>query len=445
MSIRSRSAGPNRPGPIRRTGPIRRPGPIRRAAAALAVATLAATPSLAQDRTPGQTEFTAARFATFNIEDLRTAELTGRPSDRALRAARLIQRLRANVLLVNEITHDQPGDPGFTPGDEPGRNGGRLADLLAEPLPGEMSEGVEPFGYRAVMLPVNTGVASGFDFDRNGIAVTDVPPQLPIGLDGEPPPQTASGRAYGNDAWGFGTYPGQYGMALLVDERLEVLEDRIRTFREFRWSQMPDNLMPVVPDRSDPTPDPWYAGEAGERFRLSSKSHWDVPVRMPGGRVVHVLASHPTPPAFDGEEQRNVLRNHDEIRFWADYIAGDTYMVDDSGRRGGLEQDALFVIMGDLNADPDEGGSREGAIESLLNHPRVLPVDPPRSNIAVEGLDPDDTAFFGLRADYVLPSRGLRTLRSGVWRFGAGADAFPSDHFPVWIDLAIPTGQAQGR
>ena len=39
-----------------------------------------------------------------------------------------------------------------------------------------------------------------------------------------------------------------------------------------------------------------------------------------GTKTVHVLASHPTPPSFDGGEDRNGRRNHDEIRFWADYV-----------------------------------------------------------------------------------------------------------------------------
>ena len=54
-------------------------------------------------------------------------------------------------------------------------------------------------------------------------------------------------------------------------------------------------------------------------FRLSSKSHWDVPIRI-GRETVHFLVSHPTPPVFDGPEDRNGTRNHDEIRFWADYV-----------------------------------------------------------------------------------------------------------------------------
>ncbi len=61
----------------------------------------------------------------------------------------------------------------------------------------------------------------------------------------------------------------------------------------------------------------WYTPAELAVLPLSSKNHWDVPVRV-GKRTVHLLISHPTPPAFDGPEDRNGLRNHDEIRFWSD-------------------------------------------------------------------------------------------------------------------------------
>ena len=38
------------------------------------------------------------------------------------------------------------------------------------------------------------------------------------------------------------------------------------------------------------------------------------------GKTFHLLASHPTPPVFDGDEDRNGKRNHDEVRLIADYI-----------------------------------------------------------------------------------------------------------------------------
>ena len=92
---------------------------------------------------------------------------------------------------------------------------------------------------------------------------------------------------------------------------------------------MPGNLIPT----------PFYSPDEVEILRLSSKSHWDVPIRI-GKKTVHFLVSHPTPPVFDGPEDRNGRRNNDEIRFWADYITPGTssgYIYDDEGVRGGLK------------------------------------------------------------------------------------------------------------
>ena len=91
----------------------------------------------------------------------------------------------------------------------------------------------------------------------------------------------------------------------------------IRTFQEFRWKDMPGAALPTDPA----TGAPWYTDEELDAVRLSSKSHWDVPI-WTGRRTVHFLVSHPTPPVFDGAEDRNGRRNHDEIRFWADYLRG---------------------------------------------------------------------------------------------------------------------------
>jgi endonuclease/exonuclease/phosphatase family metal-dependent hydrolase len=177
-------------------------------------------------------------------------------------------------------------------------------------------------------------------------------------------------------------------------------------------------------------------------MRLSSKSHWDVPVRLPSGRVVHVLASHPTPPGFDGAADRNGRRNHDEIRFWVDYLSGAGYIADDSSRAGGLSEDASFVLMGDLNADPDEGDGYGNAINQLLRHPRVrnrpVPTATDRGQQAFPELDADDTTPFGLRIDYALPSADLNVANAGVWRPAPAdtSDLPVSDHFPVYVDIS---------
>ena len=379
---------------------------------------------------------TTLRVATYNIEDIRTQDLKNPDQPRLKAAAALLQELRPDILLINEITYDQPGTPGFEEGDTEGRNATRFArDFFERPQQVHL-QGLQ---YQVFTAPTNTGIASGYDLDRNGV-VPDAIPAVPApDPDGSSAPQTAEGRTYGGDAWGFGMFPGQYGMALYVREGLTILRDSVRTFRLLPWQAMPDALLPIRPD----TDAPWYEGPVGEAFRLSSKSHWDVPVRLPDGQVIHVLASHPTPPAFDGEEGRNKRRNHDEIRFWGDYVDNASYIVDDNGRRGGLPADAAFVIMGDLNADPDEGSAIDNPIGSwLLTNPRVegayVPVADSVGQSLFPDLDPDDTASWGLRADYVLPSRNTQVIDGGVLRRPPAFGVEVSDHFPVWIDIQMP-------
>jgi Endonuclease/Exonuclease/phosphatase family len=175
--------------------------------------------------------------------------------------------------------------------------------------------------------------------------------------------------------------------------------------------------------------------------------------------------SHPTPPVFDGPEDRNGTRNHDEIRFWADYIEphNSGYLYDDNGRQGGLGQGDLFVIAGDMNADPFDGDSVAAAAQQLLEHrhidARTIPTSPggPQqselqggANTTQVGDPAHDTADFAdtapgnLRVDYVLPRRGIRTVGAGVfWPLNTdpafapvGTFPFPSsDHRLVWLDL----------
>ena len=50
-----------------------------------------------------------------------------------------------------------------------------------------------------------------------------------------------------------------------------------------------------------------------------------------------------------------------------------------------------------------------------------------------------DTAQFGLRVDYVLASAGLEVVEAGIWQTSPVAGDFPSDHFPVWVDIRLTT------
>jgi len=199
---------------------------------------------------------------------------------------------------------------------------------------------------------------------------------------------------------------------------------------------------------------PWYSDEELEVFRLSSKTMMDVPVRTPAGETVHMICAHPTPPVFDGKEDRNGKRNHDEIRLIADYIGGEAYIYDDTDDRTPFPADSLFVILGDMNADPDEGDSYNNPIMQLLGHDRVVTLLAPSSTSPERiegGLSHDDTSSFGLRVDYVLPSKGLICAQSRIIERVQDTAVFsldipdpqnpkyrvPSDHFPVVLDLLI--------
>src|SRR6185503_3415072 len=171
-------------------------------------------------------------------------------------------------------------------------------------------------------------------------------------------------------------------------------------------------------------------------------SHWDVPIDLGGGILVHFLVDHPTPPVFDGAEDRNGKRNHDEIRFWADYLdpARATYHRDDAGTSGGLPAGARFFIAGDHNADPVKGDSVAGAALQFTTHPLINNSYIPSA--AGVGNNTTNTADFAedLRVDYVLPSRaGFNILSGGIFWPVSPASLVTtinaSDHKLVWLDV----------
>jgi hypothetical protein len=186
-----------------------------------------------------------------------------------------------------------------------------------------------------------------------------------------------------------------------------------------------------------------------------------VPIEI-GGKCVHFLVCHPTPPVFDGAEDRNGRRNHDEIRLFADYVDPQrgAYLYDDAGQRGGLTADEPFIIAGDLNSDPLDGTAVPGAIAQLLDHPRIQGRLVPTSaggaaaareqggaNAVQKGDPARDTSDFAdetagnLRVDYVLPSVELKVVGSGIYWPEPGTPGSElvgaSDHRLVWADVAF--------
>jgi hypothetical protein len=386
------------------------------------------------------------RFATFNASLNRNAagqlitDLRGRDNRQAGRVAEIIQRVRPQVLLINEFDYDPDGT---------------AARFFQENYLNVSQHGQAPIRYaERFIAPVNTGVATGFDLDGNGRS------------DGP------------GDAFGFGRFPGQYGM--LVLSVFPIDRDHVRTFQKFLWKDMPGGLVPVrrgakslqalrhkpadasvLPDRqaAEAAEQAYYSTAQWQILRLSSKSHWDLPLKIRGS-VVHFLVCHPTPPIFDGPEDRNGCRNHDEIRLLADYIdpGRSSYIYADQGHRGGLPADARFVIAGDMNADPTDGDSTVGSIRQLLEHPLINGTCRPTSrggpeqakrqggaNRQQQGDPALDTADFSdrgpgnLRVDYVLPSRQLTIAAAGVYWPASDDPGYPlvraSDHRLVWVDV----------
>lgn len=399
---------------------------------------LLAVPPVQPAFAAGNHESALLRAAAFNVSLSRNEagklieDLSAPDNPQAKAAAEIIQLIAPDIILLNEFDYDSEG---------------RAAELFRRNYLEVSQNGAEPIRYPYIFIAEsNTGIPSGLDLNNDG----------DIGGPG--------------DAYGFGFFPGQYGMLIL--SRFPIDTPGIRTFQNFLWRDMPGALLPDDP-ASEGAAD-WYSAEELDSLRLSSKSHWDVPVKV-GNDTIHILASHPTPPVFDDPPNYpegvdfNGRRNHDEIRFWADYIdpAGSRYIYDDHGRRGGLRRSAKFVICGDLNADPFDGDSTGNPIALLLESDKInTEVTPVSSggpdaaerqggnNLTHIGDPAFDTADFGeensggpgnLRVDYVLPSRKLRPAGGGVYWPPAEGEFFrlvgdypfpSSDHRLVFIDLA---------
>jgi hypothetical protein len=374
-----------------------------------ALRSLALTAMLAVS-TPGGAAGETVRVATWDVGLTRDGAGVllrdlGRPPDPALAGVlAVIREVRPDVLLLTGFDTDHGG-----------RAVGGFQALLRQ--------GPDGIDYtHSFAGPVNAGERSGFDLDGDG---------------------RTAGWA---DGFGWGKFPGHGGMALL--SRLPIDAGSARSFRLLAWAELPGALLPV---RADGSPYPDAAAQAA--LRLSSRTHWDVPVELPGGGRLHLLAANPTPPLFDGAERFNARRNHDEIRLWSAYLSG-AGLEDDAGRVAGPPE-APLVVLGNLNADPLDGaGLREG-IAGLLAHPRLQ--DPRPASLggaaaasAGQRGDPSlDTADWredgpgNLRVDYVLPSAELGVAGAGVfWPVPgeplAEAAAAASDHRLVWVDIRLP-------
>lgn len=333
------------------------------------------------------------RIATWNVgldqtgPGLLVAKLMQDDTPQVAAVVRVLVALDADVILLTAFDYD--------------RNGvalGLLADRLA-------AAGA-PYPHRFALRP-NTGMQTGLDVDGNGRA-------------GDP-----------RDAQGWGLFSGQGGMAVL--SRLPLDAASARDMSGFLWRDLPQTLLP------DGT-----APGVAEVQRLATTGFWDVPVLTDGGPL-HLLAWNATPPVFDGPEDRNGRRNHDEAAFWRLFLDRSLPFPPPQGP---------FVLLGDGNLDPEDGDGRREGISALLAHPGLQDVGPRgthgRTEPAHRGDPALDTVLYddigGLRLDYVLPSAGLIVSAAGVLWPGPqdplSADlTAASRHYPVWVDLEMPSAE----
>ncbi|MDQ2066845.1 endonuclease/exonuclease/phosphatase family protein [Xinfangfangia sp. CPCC 101601] len=330
------------------------------------------------------------RIATWNADLSREgpgllARDIARGDDPQVQAALVvIAAVDADILLLTSVDYDH----------------GLVALQL---LQAELTKAGHPYPHLFALRP-NTGWQIGLDLDQDGRL-------------GEP-----------EDAIGWGRFAGEAGMALL--SRLPIEAAMAQDYSSFLWADLPGHLMP--PDTPEAT---------RQALRLSTTGHWQVAVTTPQGPLT-LLAFHATPPVFDGAEDFNGRRNHDETRFWQLLLQGALPFsppVDP------------FVILGDANLDPEDGDGRTAAIRSLLADPALQDPRPRgthnRPNEPHQFGDPAlDTALYdfgGLRVDYVLPSADLTVTAAGtLWPppedpFAATLQR-ASRHAPVWVDLTLP-------
>jgi Endonuclease/Exonuclease/phosphatase family len=330
------------------------------------------------------------RVATYNVGLDRTGpgllaqDLSKGENPQLAALVRVLVALDADILLLTALDYDA----------------GQVAlSLLAD----QLATAGAPYPHRFALRP-NTGLQTGFDVDGNGRL-------------GDP-----------RDAQGFGLFSGQGGMAVL--SRLPIDTAGARDFSGYLWRDLPGALIPEGMNR-----------DLLAVQRLATTAFWDVPVVTETGPL-HLLAWHATPPVFDGPEDRNGRRNHDEAAFWRLMLDGKLPMP---------PPDVPFILLGDANLDPADGDGRREGIVALLSHPALQDVAQKGTHGRVESDQTGDPALDtvlydtlgGLRLDMVLPSARLAVTGAGVLWPPDGtplaADlATASRHYPVWVDITLP-------
>ena len=325
------------------------------------------------------------RIATYTVElsrkgpGLLLRDILSGEDEQVLAVQRVIAEAQPDVLLLVGFDYDRDGIAL-----------GAFADQLE-------ARGVA-FPHRFARRP-NTGLVTGLDLDGDGLL----------------------GGA--QDAHGYGAFSGASGQAIL--SRFPVVADAASDHSHFLWKDLVGSALGTVADLS---------GISGaDSLRLSSTAHWTVPIDLGPHGAVSLATIGATPPVFDGDEDRNGWRNHDEIALWHRLASKEA-------------RKHPAILLGKANLDPVEGEGRRTSLSALLADARFQ--DPkPRTKADGKGLStaqfrPPPEGPGHLRVDYVLPDARLPVANSGVvWPRsddpGAAHVERASRHRLVWVDLVV--------
>ncbi|NNJ69150.1 MAG: endonuclease/exonuclease/phosphatase family protein [Boseongicola sp.] len=267
------------------------------------------------------------------------------------------------------------------------------------------------YPHRFALAP-NRGVHTGLDADGDGRL-------------GEP-----------EDAQGYGRFAGDGGLAIL--SKRPIATGDVRDLSRLNWQDLEGSLAPANVARSQ---------------RLSTTGHWMVPIEISENQTLTLMTWHATPPVFDGPEDLNGKRNHDEAAIWLQVL----------GAQFGAPPTTPFVIAGISNLDPVDGDGRNSALTTLLAHPSLT--DPRPSSLGALQASKDDQGINlnhtgdpaldtvdwpdtpdrpgNLRVTLALTSHDLQVIDTQVFwpadqtSLIGEAVTMASRHRLVWVDVCI--------
>jgi hypothetical protein len=260
--------------------------------------------------------------------------LSDRPDDQAKAVVQVLASVNADILVLGGVDYD-------------------YEQLGLRALLDRLRDAGRDYPYSAATLPVS-GRDSGVDVDGDGRM-------------GEP-----------EDAMGYGWFTGDSGLAIVSRVPLGPIED----LGAVLWADVPDSAAADV-----------LSPAALAVIPLATVAHWRVPVDWPAAPF-DLLAFTASPPVFDGPEDRNGLRNRDQLAFWDRHLTAGRF--------------ARPVLLGRFNVDPTGGQGYRGPLTALMMHPRLQDPLPPIPTTAWTGTPGS------LRVDYILPAAEWTVVDSGV-------------------------------